>query len=175
MSIIYDALKKVEESSDRTEKLKLNKEPVKSRAKHKAFLLYLLIACLGIFLANIFFIFLSRLSPTNTLVVLKNQPQISENLKPPVNIELPESTIKEKEAQPIEPTSSVPLTDETEPHGSFVLSGVFFSNNEGYALINNRIVKEGDKIDGATVRRIALGEAELELKGEVIKLSSNSP
>lgn len=165
MSIIYDALKKVEESSDRDEKLKINKEPVKSRPKHKVFLLYLLIACLGIFLANIFLIFLSRPLPKNTIVVVKN---------PPISINLPSIQPKEKKPQFIETPPPVPAEAKAEPKESFILNGVFFSNDEGYALINNRIVKEGDKIDGATVARIALGEAELELRGEVIKLSSSS-
>lgn len=173
MSIIYDALKKVEESSDRAEKFKINKKTVKSKPKYKALLSYLLIACLGIFLANIFFIFLSRQLPANSIPALKKQPRINENLKPPVNTQLSQASIKKNKPQLIETASSVPIEAQKEP-ASFVLNGVFFSNHEGYALINNRIVKENDEIDGATVRRIALGEVELELKSGVIKLSGDS-
>lgn len=54
-----------------------------------------------------------------------------------------------------------------------MLNGVFFSENEGYALINNRIVKEGDALEGVTVKRIKLDEVELEAEdGSTIKLST---
>ncbi|MBM3255779.1 MAG: hypothetical protein FJZ08_05705 [Candidatus Omnitrophica bacterium] len=52
------------------------------------------------------------------------------------------------------------------------LSGIFFSEQIGYALINNQIVKEGDKISGATVVRISLDGVDLKYEDSAINLSS---
>ena len=69
----------------------------------------------------------------------------------------PESSQSEKQIQPL-----------------LVLNGIFFSENQGYALINNRIVKEGDTVDGAIVDRISLDGVDLNSGGLVIKLSTGS-
>nr|MBC8436521.1 hypothetical protein [Candidatus Omnitrophota bacterium] len=56
---------------------------------------------------------------------------------------------------------------------SLVLNGIFFSQDEGYyALVNNKIVKVGDDIDGAKVRHIDFDNVELESEaGLLVKLS----
>lgn len=51
------------------------------------------------------------------------------------------------------------------------LNGIFYSENKGYyALINNRIAKIGDNIDGAVVKSINLDEVRLAFDGKVIRL-----
>jgi hypothetical protein len=50
------------------------------------------------------------------------------------------------------------------------LNGLFFSNNQGYVLINNQILKEGDEINGVIVKRITLDGVELDAQGSIIKL-----
>ncbi|MFA5156265.1 MAG: hypothetical protein WC532_02585 [Candidatus Omnitrophota bacterium] len=56
---------------------------------------------------------------------------------------------------------------------ALVLNGVVFSPGSSYALINNRIVKEGDKIEGITVVRIAQDIVELQDGDKSFKLTSN--
>lgn len=160
MSIIYDALKKVEESSAKKLGDKIDKSP-KSKPKIPKILIYVLVVCLGLFVANIFWGGFPKPLSNNTSVETKNQPQIPELPKetpPEANLSLPVET-------------KVETKKELPP--SFVLNGVFFSGNEGYALINNRIVKKGDIIDGATVVGIALDEVNLESEGSITKLPNN--
>lgn len=152
MSIIYDALKKVETSQANDAKTKIDKG-VKS--KPKIYLLYALMICLGLFMANIFYGWLSQKKPAD-----KKEPYLAPT-PPTAALETNVSVEVEMETQ----KESLP---------AFTLNGVFFSGGEGYALINNRIVKKGDKIGGATVVQIFLDEVELELDGSIIKLSNSA-
>jgi len=160
MSIIYDALKKVEQSSAKNLETKVTKGSAPSSRIPK-FLIYVLVVCFGFFIANFFFGMLPKQLSDNNLLKTKNPPQIQKSAK--------ETPPQVKPPLPVE-TKAEP---KKELSGSFVLNGVFFSGNEGYALINNRIVKKGDIIDGATVALIALNEVDLEKEGAVIKLSNN--
>ena len=146
MSIIYDALKKVETSLTGDSKTKIDKD---SKSKPKIYLLYVLMICLGLFIANIFYGWLSQKEPYLALTPPTAALQTS------VSVEAEMET--QKEAIP-----------------SFTLNGVFFSGGEGYALINNRIVKKGDKIGRASVVQIFLDEVELELDGSIINLSNSA-
>lgn len=170
MSIIYDALKKVENSlmnsggqkkeapvpQVKAVPPKINKTP---GFKPKVFLLVILLACLGVFIANM--VMKKPASP-----IVKNEPQ---SLPP----------AKEKEALPKE--APVELIKPIEPadkrkqlQSQLVLNGVFFSGDEGYALINNHIMKTGDSIEGATVVKITQEEVELSYEGANFKLSTRS-
>ena len=159
MSIIYDALKKVEESSAKNLGAGLDKSSKSMPKKIPEILIYVLVVCLGFFVANIFFGFF----------VTKDQSGVDKKQKVSIYPELPKET-------PLEVSPSVSVEDKVktkkELSASFVLNGVFFSGNEGYALINNRLVKKGDKIDGVTVVGIALDEVDLEAEGSIIKLSN---
>lgn len=54
------------------------------------------------------------------------------------------------------------------------LNGIFFSEDKGYyALINNRIIKKGDIIEGAEVSRIDLDKVELVSEGRLITLKND--
>lgn len=156
MSIIYDALKKVEKSG--ILKVKADKEERYSKSKLKIYFFYFLVICFGVFIGNIFFSFLSQ--PKGSL---------TQQLEPPAEETLPEPT----EEPPLESAPPTSADKEKKLKESLVLSGVFFSQNEGYALINNQIVKEGNLIEGATVKRIGLNEVELEFEGLTVKLSTN--
>ena len=152
MSIIYDALKKVEISQANDPKTKIKKiahQDEGSKSKPKIYLLYALMICLGLFIANIFYGRLSQkepyLAPTRPTAALEKTPSIETEME------------NQKE-------TPYPL----------ILNGVFFSGGEGYALINNRIVKKGDKIEGATVAQISLDEVELERDGSMINLSNSA-
>ena len=57
----------------------------------------------------------------------------------------------------MQPASAAPTVVATSG-GMLVLNGIFFSQEEGYALVNNHIVKVGDKVGGALVKRIDVNE-----------------
>jgi len=150
MSIIYDALKKVEATAANVSKTKIKKS---TKPKTNIYLLYALMICLVLLIAIIFSDwFFQEASLKTANIVAKTQSPVDK---------------KEPNSQP----SDIETPKESQP--SFVLNGVFFSGAEGYALINNRIVKKGDKIDGATVTQIFLDEVELDFDGSAIKLSNS--
>src|SRR3989338_10966552 len=156
MSIIYDALKKVEKSGAAGFTLEENPEEAVKK-KHRAYLIYILVACAGIFIANISFkLFIDKASRNN----LKPQEIVKLGVNKAQEQNLPAQIPKEE-----------PPKKEDPPLAPVVLNGIFFSSDEGYALINNQIVKVGDTIEGATVKRIAMDEVELELNGSIIKIT----
>ena len=59
------------------------------------------------------------------------------------------------------------------PEKKFILSGIFFSANGAYALVNNQIVRENDLVDGAKVGKITVNSVELNNEGKIITLSTN--
>lgn len=153
MSIIYDALKKVERSQNLNPEIKINKA---DKARHKIYLIYALVVVLGFFAANLLWGFLIKPLPEKVNVASGDAVKIA----------------KAQEIKPVAPTpapSPAAATPETKPE--LTLNGIFFSEDEGYALINNQIVKQGDTVDGAKVVRIDVAEVELESQGSVIKLS----
>lgn len=149
MSIIHDALKKIEGLHPGSSKDKIDNNP---KFKLRVYGVYALVVCLGLFITNIFFKLLSKPSVDSNAPILSYD---SPGQKPLL--------------QAIPP---IPAEDKDGPSApSFILNGVFFSEEEGYALINNRIVKEGDKIEGATVVTVTLDEVKLDLEGSTIRLS----
>jgi hypothetical protein len=164
MSIIYDALKKVEVSGSTDTK----KDPGKnSKPKTKIYLIYALTICFGLFIANTFYGWLSQkvLSETNAPSKRNNQ-KANKNELAPVLIPLEQAAI---------PKGEIPqVKTPEEAREQFSLSGVFFSGNDGYALINNMIVKTGDKIGGATVEKISLEEVDLKVGESTVKLTNNA-
>ena len=152
MSIIYDALKKVETSQANDSKTKIDKG---FKSKPKIYLVFALMVCLGLFVANIFYEWLIPKPLLNTTDIVTGGRPLIDKKQTSASVETKMETQKE-----IPP--------------ALTLNGVFFSGSEGYALINNRVVKKGDKIDGATVVQIFLDEVDLEFGGSVIKLSTST-
>ncbi len=167
MSIIYDALKKVETSQANDSKTKIDKG---FKSKPKIYLVFALMVCLGLFVANIFYEWLIPKPLLNTTdIVTGGQPPADK--KQTVSSSQPST-----EPAALQTSASVETKIETQKESppSFTLNGVFFSGAEGYALINNRIVKKGDKIDGATVVQVLLDEVDLDFGGSIIKLSNSA-
>lgn len=170
MSIIYDALKKIEKFNSPDSKLELSKEDKRPKPRTRIYLIYALVVCAGLFLGNIIFKFLPQpsLNPPRVLPKPAAAPvpakfSTKTSLFPPVSANKPLSIFRDLRKE-----------SRKEAKEAWVLNGVFFSENEGCALINNQIVKEGDVVGGATVKRIELGEVELEISGSVFKLSNRS-
>jgi type II secretory pathway component PulC len=73
---------------------------------------------------------------------------------------------EEKPASPSEPAKT--------PEPALTLNGVFFQQGQGYALINNQILKIEDTIQGAKVEEISLEKVILEFEGRKITLINSS-
>jgi len=167
MSIIYDALKKVEASIHKDSAVKIDKK--ERKPIFKICLLYGLAVCSGFFIANILFVLFTKSLQNKTNLVTKSQPQAQVNIKQEVT-PVPEIP---KDVPVPETNLPAPVDTERKTQPLLVLNGVFFSEDEGYALINNRIVKKGDIIDGATVKQVTLEGVRLEFEGSVIRLSAS--
>ncbi len=161
MSIIYDALKKVERST--TNQLPVQR--VESKSKLKIYLLYALVAIGGIFIANAVFKTIESSNNTQTPPLQNLTTPTVETIKPVQELTLPVSS---QETLP----AITPQTKETPDSPDLILNGIFFSNNDGYALVNNQIVRIGDTVAGAQVKKITSNEVELDLRGQTIKLSA---
>ncbi|MFA5276625.1 MAG: hypothetical protein WC417_07025 [Candidatus Omnitrophota bacterium] len=162
MSIIYDALKKVEQSGGPILKNKSDKEIVTPKNKGKKYLIYILFLALGLFFANITFSYLiPSLSKVKTVNKTKNTP-IQNKLPVQATVE---------QAIPLPPPA---VAVKPEPHlkPTLTLNGIFFSGDESYALINNQIVKVKDKISGAVIKEISSDEVLLDFEGAEIKLTT---
>lgn len=169
MSIIYDALKKVEKTNfsypAAAADAQKQAKAVPYKPSKRALLLYSFAMVFVLFLGNIVYSFISRPD--------KTAPRTETLQEKPVAPSLPSAPVpalKEAPAAEVLPVKIEETTVQKAPP-PFVLSGVFFSQQEGYALINNQIVKEGDVVDGATVKRINMNEVELDFSGSSVKLS----
>jgi len=173
MSIIYDALKKVEQSNSEAtgSQASLNKPHKHSL---KTYLLYILAVCAGLFAVNIFFSFLTH--PKNISKANVNPAAAVPLTKAQPKQEAPKQAILPQQAQVNAPATQNPALTGSPVKmvstGLLILNGIFFSENEGYALVNNHIVKEGDVVGGATVKRISADEVELEADGSSVILTT---
>lgn len=160
MSIIYDALKKVERSQeDINSSVTINRS---GKPKTKIYLVYIFTLCLGFFIASMLFNSFTKSFRINSV------KKIPDTTKDNISTLTLETNIPSAETK-----VSLPTESKEETLHQFILNGIFFSQDQGYALINNQIVKEGDLIDGALVLRVSLEEVVLESKGSTIKLYAN--
>ncbi|MDD5130842.1 MAG: hypothetical protein PHS66_07360 [Candidatus Omnitrophica bacterium] len=154
MSIINEALKKTEE--------KLQKQSVKNTpspdkpSKVNPFLLYALILSAGLLAGNFIFNLINHKIRNSQPLPKETTPAASPAVKIPPPILSPEQTPKEEKPTEV----------------SFILNGIVYSDNDGYALINNQIVRENDYVDGAKVNLINTNTVELDNAGQVITLTT---
>jgi hypothetical protein len=59
----------------------------------------------------------------------------------------------------------------TQTVNPYNLSGIFFSGDKNYCIINDKVVGEGDTVEGAKVTRISAEDVELQLNDKTIKLN----
>ncbi|HTZ11790.1 MAG TPA: hypothetical protein VMD04_05420 [Candidatus Margulisiibacteriota bacterium] len=178
MSIIYDALKKVE-STNAAQPAEPDKKDISPKPKQRFYLIYILVASLGLFIANSLFGFLS---PTNKplkeqikpLTGLFKTDQDKKKSGPALIVIAPTKPKAENKAERSEGLTGLISNIKREASPSLVLNGIFFSDSEGYALINNQIVKVGDTVGTAKVKSITVDEVELDNAGSVVKLSTRS-
>ena len=154
MSIINEALKKTEAELQKISTKATSLPP--KHAKTNPILLYILILSAGFLLANFIFTLLKN--------KIKTTPTAIEKILP-----ISQAIIVSSPAI----IARAPLEEEKPPETNFVLNGIFFSDNDGYALVNNQIVREKDFVDGAKVSLITANKIELNNAGQIITLSTN--
>jgi len=161
MSIIYEALKKVELSQSHNNQAQSHPKKA-DKPKINVYLIYALVVIFGIFMANIIFGFITK-TPAPVKTNTRTDMPVPEAKKetPPSATPLPIV------AEPVQVPPPVPQT-----HLQLTLNGIFFSGDEAYALINNEIVKEGDQVKGATVKKVTLEGVELDEGGSIIKINN---
>ncbi len=166
MSIIYDALKKVEESKEVEASLK------NGRLKHsnlKYYVAYFIVVVLGVAVARIIFSFSLKAVSLPAAVSSFNPAN-----KPPE-----EKTVLTSVLAPDPQAVIAPVVEEPKKiarYEKFVLSGIFYSDQDSYAVVNNRVVKAGDAVDEATVAKINADNVLLRAAdGQEIKLTQNPP
>ncbi|MFY9402757.1 MAG: hypothetical protein WAQ07_05065 [Candidatus Omnitrophota bacterium] len=158
MSIIYDALKKVEKNTSNSNNQQANSTFTKKPEIKKPNPLLVLILIL-----------LSLVFIAKTIIhIVKISKAAQPSLIPePITIEpTVEITPQDKIEEP------TLIEEPLEPE--LTLNGVYFQGNERYALINNRVVKPGDTIQNAKVKEINLEKVSLDFEGKVITLLNSS-
>lgn len=158
MSIIYEALKKVEAQGAKEPVLQKLKSR-ETKPKLKNIIIYILIIAAGIFLMNLFYKLISM--PRVAAPRIKNVT-VTANTAPAADKLNP--AFETKASLPAKEPASNP---------NFNLNGVFYSGNEAYALLNNQIIKVGDTVGGAVVKRISLEGVELEKDGNLLQIPTN--
>lgn len=155
MSIIYEALKKVESSQSQAAAQTGTPQPDKRpKSRRRTYLLFVLAMLAGLFAANLLYEWLTPKPAAETTAKRETSPEIPEAPTPP-----PGPAVEE-----------LSETAELSP-SSFMLNGIVYSpGGDSYALINNRVVKTGDKVGGATVLEISVDQVDLDLGGSVVKL-----
>jgi hypothetical protein len=127
----------------------------------KIYFLYVLVACAGIFITNELFNYINR---TNVFVSeAKEIKPLSQKEASVINLRADKSKKTKKNVSKIGKAIS---------ESSFSLSGVFFSGDTGYAIINERVVQEGDTMGNSTVMRISPEEIEIKTGETIEKIST---
>lgn len=155
MSIIYDALKKVEKASNIALEVQVAKER-KPGFQLRNYLLSALAILLVLYIANLYRLNFKPAQKTQSLALSEQTPA------PPI---LPQEPLAAEEIPP-------PPEPLVKPTPTLVLNGLFYAQDESYVLINNQIVREGDAVDGAIVTQILPDAVELEFEGKPIRLSN---
>ena len=156
-----DTLDKSLENTEKTPGRALAKKP---RPPRLIYPIFILTAIAGIFIAKFV---LDTLAPK---AKKETPPALKASLPGPA----PVKTVKplpEAEKLPQAPLPPV-LVQKKNPPPAFTLSGIFYDDKLPCALIDNKIVKEGDVISGAKVIRIMPNGVKLEFEGEAFELTT---
>lgn len=173
MSIIYDALKKVEKTNNRESQVISGAN--RAKPDFRVYLLYLSVLVLGFVLMNLLF---KMLTPSQKSYKEYAKPLPSAVDTQRRNEAVQDTPVVQNSAEDFTPEEpSLPSVDNLGPQApsaALVLNGIFFSQDAGVALINNQIVKVGDAIGRAIVREITQEGVVLDLEGSAVKLSTHN-
>lgn len=154
MSIIYDALKKVEKTNGKNSQEGNGNRPNNKPRPALIIIFLVLLIIFGFNLINN----LSKRPKAKPALPSVTMAEPAKELLPSVPEVKPETLKKPAQAQ--EPVLN--------------LNGIFFEKKKGYALINNQILSVKDTIEGARVKEIGLNKVVLEFEGREITLNSYS-
>ena len=127
--------------------------------KIKFILLYIVFAGLGFYAAKTLFDYIAE---TQSIDEIGLKPRF---VPAPAPAARPAADLPKKQS---------PEEIKKSPRPVLVLNGIVLSPGLNYALINNKIVKEGEKIEGVTVVRITKDSVELKDGDASFKISSNA-
>lgn len=167
MSIISEALKKTEEQ---LQKNTAKAAPIPTPFGIKLFLPFILILLAGILLASAIFTLLKHKTQEWALPSFKQNPK-SQTIQISLKNILPQ--VPAVNPLPLAILPSQPPEEKSPSATSFILNGIFLSNDGSYALINNQIVREKDTVDGAKVVLITENNVRLDNLGQKITLSTS--
>lgn len=172
MSIIYEALKKIQINFP-AEPQALEEKPYSRLKVYFSHIIITLAGFLATALVYSYFVSRPRLShPAETSSAKETAGKIMLTQSSPAQASpvLPESLNQ----KPV-PEKEIPAPEQKTPLPTLILNGIFFSEQGSYALINNRIVREGDTLEGLSVKKIEPKEVVLADKDSTLKLSTDSP
>lgn len=147
MSIISEALKKVENSSENRPQLLVSSEPGKKGFNR---LMVFLLAAIAVGIA-----FKSLTAHRVTKQGNSSVPETNQTALVPAPLQ------DEKLLQKVRNLSA----------SSFQLSGIALMEGKSFAIINGDIFKEGDKVEGAKLIKITKDKVTLDREGNQIQLS----
>ncbi|MDD5347544.1 MAG: hypothetical protein PHT59_02915 [Candidatus Omnitrophica bacterium] len=138
--------------------------PAKQKPDLKVFVLYALLACVGVVAAKYAYDFFM---PGKTVA---GKPAAKSFLPPLIKVVSDKpgsgSSVSTDEQKPL-----LTIKKHTQSAGTLTLSGIYFEGDKGYCIINDKILDEGSTIDGATVTKIGTDAVELMLNDKVIRLT----
>jgi hypothetical protein len=160
MSIIYDALQKIQ-------KIRPQASGIRSPKNRTFYLLSMLMLLAGFFLARLIFdTFISKVEMKEAHKIEPQQPAAPASARPPHPPEAQKAPAVAKEAV----RKPVPAEKKGVPP-ALSLNGIFFDELRPYVLINNKILKEGDTVEGAKVVQILPDRVYLDFEGQPLELT----
>ena len=160
MSVIHEALKKTGQSTQIRQVISRKK---KSINWGPFFVMGVLVVIVSPIIAPLF-----------------RSPYRNEALSAPKTVQAAESDLKtqfavEEAPLPVPPPiPAPPPAPVAPPQPNFWLNGLVYSGSNSYCLINGKVVREGQRIDGATLVKVTPDEAVLDYEGRQIVLSENT-
>lgn len=139
MSVIYEALKKIEQKN--------NKD--KTPSSKNNFVIIVVIGLFSLGISSAYFTLKPSTKQTKAPVVIENE-----------GIYFPKKRSKIKKVFSLQKG----LSKSKKSHGQFLLHGLIYDEEESIALINGKKVKMGEAIEGARLLNISRNGVELETK-----------
>lgn len=162
MSIIYDALKRIEQ---KTKGAQENLGTPKRKAPKSRRIVYVLFALIILCLLTLF---VDRPSTEKSFIdrsLIGKQPSsLKTSLIPPV----PKKKVPAKVIPLSAPEKESSAVKKLPP---LYLTGIFFSDGEYLALINDQMVKAGDSVEGIQIEEIDSTGADIKFEGSSFRLN----
>jgi hypothetical protein len=137
--------------------------PEKKKFEPKTIFALIFLVVAGIVVAKVVLDSMAPKKPTSLsesyAVAKKGQPRSQRSVQPKAAVEakLPLVAFKKKVQESVE---------------QFTLNGIYFEGETPFALVNNKVVQEGDTVDKAVVQKITMEGVELKTEDKIIRLTT---